>query len=202
MGMIRVIQAGWTCFEIITQDKHPYHTSWPDLKNNDLVWELRWAWSVSYGLARHALRLLHRTYIRTIWAGQTWRIMTYCESSDGHDPCHMGWLDKPSNGCSSRVMVPRVEACVFQQIRVFTRILWMRQWSGGPNGGGICTPMDMGTYNYFIKYNANTVFYSLHTLCGDKLGIKSLPSHQMDAAAERQSQQQWHINSKGPGYLP
>jgi hypothetical protein len=24
----------------------------------------------------------------------------------------------------------------------------------------------------------------------------------MDAAAEQQSQQQWHINSKGPGYLP
>ena len=35
----------------------------------------------------------------------------------------MGWLDKLSNGCSSRVMVPRVEAYEFQQIRVFTRIL-------------------------------------------------------------------------------
>ena len=131
MGIIRVIRAGRTCLEIITQDIHPYHTSWPDLEDVDLVWELGWAWSVSYELAGHALRLLH------------------------------------------------------------------------PNGGGICTPTDLGTYNYFIKYwiNANTVFYSLHTLCGDKLRIKSLPSRQMDAAAKLWSERRRHMYPKGPGYL-
>jgi len=60
----------------------------------------------------------------------------------------------------------------------------MRRRSGGPNGGGICIPTDLVTYSNFVKYwiNVNDVSYSLHSLCGDKLGIKSPPSSQMDAA--------------------
>ena len=74
---------------------------------------------------------------------------------------------------------------------------------GGLNGGGICTPMDLGTYHNFIKdwMHSNTVFYSFNTQCGGKLGIKSPPSHRMDAAAEQRSQRRWLMYSDGPGYL-
>jgi hypothetical protein len=30
-------------------------------------------------------------------------------------------------------------------------VKWMQRRSDGPNGGGICIPKDLGTYNNFIK---------------------------------------------------
>ena len=52
-------------------------------------------------------------------------------------------------------------------------IKWMRRQSGGANGGGICIPMDLGTYNNFIKHKirVNNVFYSWHSLFVDKYEI-------------------------------
>jgi hypothetical protein len=49
--MTHVVRAGRTCLDNITRDIHLYHTSWPYLKDNDLVSELGWAGSVSYELA-------------------------------------------------------------------------------------------------------------------------------------------------------
>ena len=49
-------------------------------------------------------------------------------------------------------------------------VKWMQQWSRGTNSGGTCIPMDLGTYNNFIKHiiDVNNVFYPLHSLFVDK----------------------------------
>jgi hypothetical protein len=41
-------------------------------------------------------------------------------------------------------------------------VKWMQRQCGGSNGGGICIPMDLGTYDNFIKHkiDVNNVFYS------------------------------------------
>ena len=41
------------------------------------------------------------------------------------------------------------------------------------NSGGICTPMDLGTWNYFIEFwtSFNNVLYALHSLFVEQVGI-------------------------------